>query len=324
VSDWYGEDYYAHAPARNPTGPASGTDRVVRGGSWGHSQAEARAAMRGSTYPADDCEKLGFRVVTTAPAPDAKSEGPATTTTAVAAKPIKSVLFVGDSFSSFLKKYFPRLAASATPPRLVDRLGDATGDGYPLRIQWQFHRPDDIKAQSWDAVVLEEDLVEHWPDAAEFVEYARKFDEVIKQTGARTVLYMPPQYGGSVPPTVDDIAAAYGRSATELGAKVAPFGLAVQRAMKERPDLNLGTVEGYHTTAPTLSPHAFYLAMCVLYATLFDESPVGLPYRMADVSPASAEGQSWGVKEGWAISEADAAYLQKVAWDTVTEYNKAR
>ena len=33
-ADWYGEDYYAHSPARNPAGPATGPYRVLRGGSW--------------------------------------------------------------------------------------------------------------------------------------------------------------------------------------------------------------------------------------------------------------------------------------------------
>jgi formylglycine-generating enzyme required for sulfatase activity len=34
VADWYDENYYAVSPARNPTGPASGTLRILRGGMW--------------------------------------------------------------------------------------------------------------------------------------------------------------------------------------------------------------------------------------------------------------------------------------------------
>jgi formylglycine-generating enzyme required for sulfatase activity len=33
-SDWYAEDYYSNSPKNNPTGPAFGTYRVLRGGSW--------------------------------------------------------------------------------------------------------------------------------------------------------------------------------------------------------------------------------------------------------------------------------------------------
>jgi formylglycine-generating enzyme required for sulfatase activity len=34
VNDWYSSSYYASSPSQNPPGPASGTSRVVRGGSW--------------------------------------------------------------------------------------------------------------------------------------------------------------------------------------------------------------------------------------------------------------------------------------------------
>jgi len=34
VADWYDADYYQNSPAQNPTGPDSGTYRVLRGGSW--------------------------------------------------------------------------------------------------------------------------------------------------------------------------------------------------------------------------------------------------------------------------------------------------
>jgi formylglycine-generating enzyme required for sulfatase activity len=61
VSDWYSATYYLSSPAMNPTGPASGTYRVVRGGSW----AEAtllRASSRGGTVPTGKGSGLGFRV----------------------------------------------------------------------------------------------------------------------------------------------------------------------------------------------------------------------------------------------------------------------
>lgn len=34
VADWYGTNYYEVSPSKNPSGPASGSFRVVRGGSW--------------------------------------------------------------------------------------------------------------------------------------------------------------------------------------------------------------------------------------------------------------------------------------------------
>jgi serine/threonine protein kinase len=34
VSDWYADNYYLHAPEKNPTGPAVGIYKAVRGGAW--------------------------------------------------------------------------------------------------------------------------------------------------------------------------------------------------------------------------------------------------------------------------------------------------
>jgi formylglycine-generating enzyme required for sulfatase activity len=34
VNDWYDENYYQNSPSQDPTGPASGQGRVLRGGSW--------------------------------------------------------------------------------------------------------------------------------------------------------------------------------------------------------------------------------------------------------------------------------------------------
>jgi formylglycine-generating enzyme required for sulfatase activity len=32
--DWYDQDYYKTAPSSNPTGPTTGTRRVLKGGTW--------------------------------------------------------------------------------------------------------------------------------------------------------------------------------------------------------------------------------------------------------------------------------------------------
>ena len=46
VADRYDEGYYHRSPARNPQGPASGGQRVLRGGSWLHYRRNARCAFR--------------------------------------------------------------------------------------------------------------------------------------------------------------------------------------------------------------------------------------------------------------------------------------
>jgi sulfatase modifying factor 1 len=61
VADWYDEAYYATSPPRNPTGPASGKQHVIRGGAWGVNAQESRAANRSSGVPEMYMPILGFR-----------------------------------------------------------------------------------------------------------------------------------------------------------------------------------------------------------------------------------------------------------------------
>jgi len=62
-SDWYGADSYASSPARDPRGPAGGTRRVSRGGSWRHHVKVSRCAARSSIPPEFRYADYGFRVV---------------------------------------------------------------------------------------------------------------------------------------------------------------------------------------------------------------------------------------------------------------------
>jgi len=68
VADRYAKDYYRQSPPKNPTGPESGSSRVVRGGSW-FSEASARASYRDSNHPDRRGSGLGFRVVGVVPSP---------------------------------------------------------------------------------------------------------------------------------------------------------------------------------------------------------------------------------------------------------------
>jgi formylglycine-generating enzyme required for sulfatase activity len=62
-SDWYGESYYSSSPSNNPQGPSSGSDRVLRGGSWGGAAATCRVADRNRNSPEGRNSNGGFRVL---------------------------------------------------------------------------------------------------------------------------------------------------------------------------------------------------------------------------------------------------------------------
>ena len=63
VSDWYSERYYSNSPVENPKGALTGTERVVRGGSWLSIPDDARAADRNSCIPGYSAFDIGFRLV---------------------------------------------------------------------------------------------------------------------------------------------------------------------------------------------------------------------------------------------------------------------
>ena len=60
-ADWYGE--YPKGEASDPTSPAQGEKRVVRGGCWINFPAVCRSANRGKTVPVSWNFHFGFRVV---------------------------------------------------------------------------------------------------------------------------------------------------------------------------------------------------------------------------------------------------------------------
>jgi formylglycine-generating enzyme required for sulfatase activity len=61
VADRYDPTYYASSPVKDPAGPAKGTDRVLRGGSWSDSSYKCRSAYRYRCHPAYCGTLWGFR-----------------------------------------------------------------------------------------------------------------------------------------------------------------------------------------------------------------------------------------------------------------------
>ena len=73
--DYYGP--YPPGPVDDPTGPETGSLRVVRGGHWAAEAAALRSARRRPLTPSDCRPTVGFRVVRNAPRVEAKPTRPA-------------------------------------------------------------------------------------------------------------------------------------------------------------------------------------------------------------------------------------------------------
>ena len=60
--DWCNGWYYAKSPLDDPTGPTTGSDRVLRGGGWDSGARRCRSAYRYDFAPGDRSYFLGLRV----------------------------------------------------------------------------------------------------------------------------------------------------------------------------------------------------------------------------------------------------------------------
>ncbi len=63
TADWYDDKYYRHSPERQPTGPETGTLKVMRGGCWMSGVSSLTATCRKPELPASWAPNVGFRCV---------------------------------------------------------------------------------------------------------------------------------------------------------------------------------------------------------------------------------------------------------------------
>ena len=212
------------------------------------------------------------------------------------------VLFIGNSHTERhggLDWTIENFVAKEDPPRAFD--GEAmTQGGVTLEYHWQNGAPKAIRDGDFDTVVLQGYLPgAETRNAEPFLEYARRFDEVIEKTGADTVFFMTWPRGFNDWSDYDDVAEAHRMVEAELGARVAPAALAFELAQAERPELELMNPDHIHATW-----EGAYLAAATVYATLFDRSPEGLPYDFGITDPGVAP------------------FLQRIAWQAVTEWRE--
>ena len=223
------------------------------------------------------------------------------------------VLFVGSSimyYAGALQTHTHRMAAADKPP-LNLRAGFTsvhitTGalHNYPLE---HYLKPENLgRKEPFQIVVLGGNFRDGMTEEgrAKYRQTVKEFDALVRKYGGRTALYwLPPhgQPGGKMPP--EELNRRLGEmtvsAANEIGAIVIPVGLAFQEAFRQRPGIKLQM--GYDDYHPTVAGQ--YLASSVVYATLYERSPVGNPYDYFGAIDADTK-----------------AFVQKVADETVRKF----
>lgn len=159
----------------------------------------------------------------------------------------------------------------------------------------------------WDYVVLQgqsRDTLdgEKW----EFRKYAGLFVEKIRKANPQTkVLFYLTWARQHLSDEQATITKTYLEVARQHDALVAPVGEAWKDALAARPGLVLHKDDKSHP-----NPMGSYLAGCVFYATITGRSPVDLPGKVAAIP--GKEG-----KPVYDLTDADAKFLQEIAWKTV-------
>ena len=223
------------------------------------------------------------------------------------------VLFVGSSimyYAGALQTHTHRLAAADNPPiNLRDGFRSAhltTGALHQYPIE-HFVTPGNIGIKEpFQVVVLGGNFRDGMTEAgrALYRKTVIEYDAIIRKHGGRTALYWLPPHGkpgGKMPP--EELNRRLGEMtvsvANEIGALVIPVGLAFQEAYRQRPGIKLQMdYDDYH---PTFAGQ--YLASSVVYATLYERSPVGNPYDYFG-----------------AVDRDTRAFVQKIADETVRKF----
>ncbi len=218
-----------------------------------------------------------------------------------------SVLFVGNSLTQAndLPTVFKHFAAESSLHIDVD-VRSITPGGAFFYDHWKCGQALALlREQRPNFLVLQGQSTEPLFAPENFNYYGRLFKAEADQVHATTVLfstwarpsgdayYRDSSSGGSPLEMQTRLNSAYASLAQNIGATLAPIGLAWQRAQEVAPEIPL--LDG--TQHP--SPAGTYLAAAVLFRTLFDSSPVGSTYcgglpqttahtlqRIADAVPA--------------------------------------
>ncbi|MGE0128000.1 MAG: DUF4886 domain-containing protein [Blastocatellales bacterium] len=206
------------------------------------------------------------------------------------------VLFIGNSFT-----------ARNNVPDLVAQLAEARGHqlqhhlisagGASLRMHWNKGDAQRAIQQTggqtrYDYVALQEQSTLPVKNPLRMHENIRLFDQAIKASGAKTALYLT-WARQNAPETQQAITDAYTAIGEELSAIIVPVGIAWQNFIREHSQPLLHDKDQSH---PTLA--GSYLAACVFFAVLFDESPVGIASDLKG------------------LTQAETGLLQKTAWET--------
>ena len=211
-----------------------------------------------------------------------------------------SILFVGNSYTAAnggLGFHLHGFYSSAVPGDSIETL-DMTAGGATLQNHWNNTQVTDaIAGGTWDMVVMQEQSTRPVMAPTLMFQYADSLGDLAVASGVEPAFLMTWARMND-PEMMVDLEAAYRYAASLSDALPVPVGLAFTRSAMESPEILLYESDGSHPNS-----RGTYLAVCVLYAFIWGDSPVGVEY----VNDPS-------------ITEVERIQLQTTAWNTYLEH----
>ncbi|AWW32866.1 hypothetical protein DN752_23495 [Echinicola strongylocentroti] len=190
------------------------------------------------------------------------------------------VLFVGNSYTYYWN--LPQMvSALAKGGDTVIKARKSTLGGATLMQHWEGERgletKNTISEGEWDVVVLQNHSKSTIANPEGFMDYGKKFIGLVKETGARPLLYMT--WARAYNPLMQKtVSTGYRSLAETTGVDVAKVGEVWEQARLLRPDLELFDSDGSHP-----SPLGTYLTACVFYKILTGKASKGLSGRLSGI-----------------------------------------
>jgi hypothetical protein len=209
-------------------------------------------------------------------------------------RPARSILFIGNSRTyPFDMPYMVREMADSADAAEKYQIRVYALPGRSLRQHWEDPKVQELLAQKWDDVVLQERSGGHYPDvSSEFHNYGALIVRAVTDKGGRPTMFVGWNYsGGTFAEAQPGSQSAYYqmiqsdhlRLSRETGAQLANVGQVWQSVLNANPPFRLES-DGNH---PTL--HGSYLTALVIYAQLSGKSVADVSYKPDDLPEADAK-----------------------------------
>ncbi|MFL2721733.1 MAG: DUF4886 domain-containing protein [Gammaproteobacteria bacterium] len=223
----------------------------------------------------------------------------------------KNILFVGNSYLYYndsLHNHVKRMAIERFPSYEEKFIYKSSTIGGARSWHHNFKHllePTNIGVnEPFDLLILQGGSAEPLSKNSRiiFKNTVKEVNEIAKEYGTKLALYMTHAY---VAPDIryeanmiNKISSMYTNAGKENNVKVIPVGIGFENAYKENPNIQLHNLDGTH---PSLL--GTYLAACIVYGVLYDDSPVGIDYNYFGK-----------------VSDQDRIFIQKIAYETITNF----